>query len=77
MNAPGSLSAHDDLCEAFEAWRVKGTASVTEYRRLLSLAENCGMAPEEPFPLMWVRRRVETYRREVGAPPLARQAVRA
>lgn len=68
MTAPGSMSAHDDLCEAYMAWREKGTASVSEYRRLLSLAEHCGKAPGEPFPLMWIKRRVETYRREVGAP---------
>lgn len=67
MTAPGSMSAHDDLCEAYMAWRVKGTASVAEYRRLLRLAEHCGMAPEEPFPLMWIKRRVETYRQEIAA----------
>ena len=67
MTAPGSMSAHDDLCEAYMAWREKGTASVAEYRRLLNLAENCGMAPGEPFPLVWIGRRVETYRQAVAA----------
>lgn len=67
MSAPGSMSAHDDLCEAYMAWREKGTAPVAEYRRLLNLAENCGMAADEPFPLLWIKRRIKTYQKEIAA----------
>ena len=67
MTSPGSMSAHDDLCEAYMAWRVKGTASVVEYRRLLRLAEHCGKPEDEPFPLLWIKRRTETYRQEIAA----------
>jgi len=67
-SAPGSMAAYDDLCQALEAWREAEEADALEAQaRLTACAINCGMAPDEPAPLNWIRRRVRTYRGEVSA----------
>ncbi|MGE5500606.1 MAG: hypothetical protein ACM3W4_01625 [Ignavibacteriales bacterium] len=61
------MSAHDDLCYALEDWRAAEEIAGRRLNRLRLLAINCGMASDEPNPVAWIKRRVETYRRAVAA----------
>jgi hypothetical protein len=59
----GSIHDHDDLSEALADYRASEDAACASLMRLKALAERCGMAPDEPTPIAWVRRRIATYRR--------------